>query len=294
MALALRRWTGTPYICFVHGEDVTGATTSRELTWLARRALCGADFVIANSRNTEHILCSEWGLPRERVRLLYPGVDTSYFAPAPRDAAVRRRLGWGERPVILTVGRLQRRKGQDMMIHSLQRVRQAIPDVLYAILGDGEERRRLQALVAQEGLENHVRFLGEANDQLLLDCYRQCDLFVLPNRQVGVDIEGFGMVLLEAQSCGKAVLAGDSGGTAETMRIPQTGRVVCCDLPVPLAEMVIQLLTDPELLLRMGAAGRSWVVDHFDWSAATRRARVLLGLPAQEQRLGRAVEAVCS
>ena len=123
MGLALRWLTGVPYLCYVHGEDVTGATTSRELHFLARQVLRRAALVIANSHNTERILRGDWGIPPERVRVLHPGVDTERFVPAPRDYRVRARLGWGERRVVLTVGRLQKRKGQDMLIRALPAVR---------------------------------------------------------------------------------------------------------------------------------------------------------------------------
>src|SRR5205814_10004845 len=108
-------------------------------------------------------------------------------------------------------------------------------------------------------------FLGELDDATLLCCYQQCDLFVLPNRQVGRDIEGFGIVLLEAQACGKPVVAGASGGTAETMRIPETGRVVPCDHPDELAALVTELLADRARLARMGEAARRWTVERLDW-----------------------------
>jgi phosphatidylinositol alpha-1,6-mannosyltransferase len=275
MGMALRWLTGVPYACYVHGEDVSCATTSREQHFLARRVLWHAEFVIANSHNTARILLGDWRLPPQRVRVLHPGVDTERFVPAARDYGVRARLGWGERRVVLTVGRLQQRKGQDMMIRALPALRRAVPDVLYAILGDGKERAALEQLARQEGVRESVQFLGEADDATLVRCYQQCDLFALPNRQVGVDIEGFGMVLLEAQACGRPVLAGASGGTAETMRLPQTGRIVSCDGPEELSRALTELLPRPELLQRMGAAGRAWVVERFDWGTLTRQAERL-------------------
>jgi len=275
MGLALSWLAGVPYVCYCHGEDATGATTSRELHFLARQALQRAAYVVANSHNTRRILVEDWRIPPQRVRVLHPGVDTQRFAPALRDKSIREKLGWGERRVVLTAGRLQKRKGQDMLIRALPKLRRAAPDVLYAILGDGEERSRLEQLVEQEGVQGNVQFLGEVNDGTLVDCYQQCDLFALPNRQVGVDIEGFGMVLLEAQSCGRPVLAGDSGGTAETMQAPHTGRIVNCDSPEPLAAALEELLLRPELLERMGAAGRAWVVERFDWASLTRQAEQL-------------------
>jgi phosphatidylinositol alpha-1,6-mannosyltransferase len=275
MALALKRWMGIPYACYVHGEDVNAASTSRELRWLASRVLRGADFVIPNSRNTERILKEEWFVPDARIRLLHPGVDTQFFVPAARSREIRTRLGWGDRPVVLTVGRLQKRKGHDQMILALSAIRRIIPDILYAIVGAGQERVFLEHLIARENLKAHVQLLGEPDDDRLRNCYQQCDLFVLPNRQVGRDIEGFGMVLLEAQACGKPVVAGASGGTAETMRIPETGRVVCCDGPEELASLVALLLGDRDLLARMGQAARRWVVERFDWAVLSQQARQL-------------------
>ncbi len=157
----------------------------------------------------------------------------------------------------------------------LATIRMAIPDVLYAIAGDGEERVALEDLVARTGLGDHVQFLGEVDDDRLVQCYQQCELFVLPNRQVGRDIEGFGMVLLEAQACGKPVVAGASGGTAETMQIPETGLVVPCDGPDALAEVVIELLADPDRRARMGAAARAWAVERFDWETLSRQAEAI-------------------
>jgi phosphatidylinositol alpha-1,6-mannosyltransferase len=272
LALTLKWWTGRPYVCYVHGEEMTLTETSRELRWLTRRVVRGAAGLIANSRNTAAILTRDWGLPADRVHLLHPGVDTARFGPAARDPAARARLGWGARPVVLTVGRLQKRKGHDTLIAALPAVLRAVPDVLYAVVGDGEERPALEEQVRRAGLGDHVLFLGERPDADLLTCYQQCDLFALPNRQVGQDIEGFGMVLLEAQACGKAVVAGASGGTAETMRVPDTGRIVPCETPGPLAAVLTELLTDPGRLARMGAAGRRWAVEHFDWAALSRRA----------------------
>jgi phosphatidylinositol alpha-1,6-mannosyltransferase len=179
--------------------------------------------------------------------------------------------------VVLTVGRLQKRKGHDHMILAMNEVRRVLPDVLYAVVGDGEERGRLRQLATQEGLEGHVQFLGELDDDALVECFQQCDLFVLPNRQVGEDIEGFGMVLVEAQACGKPVVGGASGGTAETMCIPETGVVVSCEEPAELARVVVELLSNRERLSRMGAAARRWVAGRFDWAALTRQAERIFG-----------------
>jgi phosphatidylinositol alpha-1,6-mannosyltransferase len=275
LARTLRAWGGPPYWCYAHGEELTLARTSSELTWLTRRALRGAAGVVANSRHTRDLLARDWGVSPERVHVLHPGVDTHTFVPAPPDPAVRADLGWGERPVVLTVGALQQRKGQDMMIRALPKLLRRFPDLLYVIAGEGWERTYLERLVNDLGVGAAVQFRGVPQDDELVRCYQQCDLFALPNRQVGWNFEGFGIVLLEAQACGKPVLAGDSGGTAETLRASETGVVADCTSPDALAGAVADCLSDPGRLARMGARARPWAVEQFDWSALLPRAAKL-------------------
>ncbi len=280
LAWLIKQRHGTPYICYVHGEEVKlpidgethGVMSSRQLRFITRNVMNEATFLVANSRNTERILLDEWEIPKERIRLLYPGADCNHFKPAVHDPNVRRALGWSERPVVLTVGRLQKRKGHDQMIRALPQVLRRVPDVLYAVVGAGAERPLLEKLAADLGLGEHVHFHGELDDEAMLACYQQCDLFVLPNRQIGSDIEGFGMVLVEAQACGKPVIAGASGGTAETMNIPGTGKVVSCEEPDQLAGLVTDWLLDASLRNRMGAAARAWAAAHFDWIPLSQRA----------------------
>jgi phosphatidylinositol alpha-1,6-mannosyltransferase len=278
LAAWLMRWLlGRPYRVFVHGEELRTAAASRELRFWAKRVLAGAEGLIANSHNTARILEEEWQVALPRITVLHPGVDTNRFVPAPRDMAVRQRLGWGNRPVILAVGRLQERKGQDMLLRALPRVRCAVPDVLYVIVGEGERRGHLEQLVQELGLKGHVQFRGEPSDEELVACYQQCDLFVLPNREVQGDIEGFGMVLVEAQACGKPVIAGASGGTAETLVKGKTGLVVDCRAPEPLAAAVTDLLTDDARRAAMGQAAAQWARTAFAWDRLATMAAEALG-----------------
>jgi phosphatidylinositol alpha-1,6-mannosyltransferase len=272
-----------PYMCYVHGEEVNVAEGSRELAWMVRRVLSGASFIVANSQNSARLLSIRWNVPERKIRVMTPGVDTNRFVPASADEQRRVLLGWSGRKVVLTVGRLQLRKGQDMMIRALPAIRRAVPNVLYVIVGDGDERARLKQLAVDEGVQECVQFRGEPADNELIDCYQQCDLFVLANRQVGQDIEGFGMVLIEAQACGKPVVAGASGGTAETMQVPETGRIVNCDHPEKLAQTVAALLADDSLRAVMSQSARSWATSHFDWQALSQQALEIFANGFQHQ-----------
>lgn len=276
--VALR--AGHPYACFVHGEELNTYATSRQLTWMARRVLRRADFLIANSAHTAGVLQQRWPMPRDGIRLLHPGVDTRRFAPAPPDPAARARLGWGERPVVLTVGRLQKRKGHDHMIEALAALVPRFPDLLYAVVGGGEERGALQEAARRLRLTEHVRFHGEVDDETAVCAYQQCDLFVLPHRRVAGDFEGFGMVLLEAAACGKAVIAGDAGGSAEALRHGESGLLVDCARVDALAGAVGELLGDRERRERMGTAGRRLAERDFDFDAGSADMAEVLGIGA--------------
>ncbi len=265
VGLLVHRLCGVPFAFFNHGEDIGVSRTSREMTWMTNRVMKRAVAALGNSFNTRRMLIEDWGYPAEKVHVIQPGVDAKKFVPAPTDDQFRAELGWAGRRVLLTVGRLQKRKGHDTMIRALPAVRAQVPDVLYAIIGTGEEDAALRALAAECGVADAVQFLGGVGDERMTKCYQQCNLFVLANRTVGADIEGFGMVLLEAQACGKAVVAGDSGGTGETMLVPDTGRVVNCDGPDKLTEVLTELLNDPAELAAMGVRGRAWVEGRFDW-----------------------------
>jgi phosphatidylinositol alpha-1,6-mannosyltransferase len=266
---------GLPLICYVHGEDIEAAATSRELTWLVNRVLSNSNQLICNSKNTSSILTNNWTVDVKKIAILNPGCDATNFIPAKPSVFTKYKLGWKNRKVILTVGRLQKRKGQDMLIKALPAIKKAVPDVLYAILGGGDEKPLLENLVQNLHLQDHVIFMTDVDDNTMLQCYQQCDLFILPNRTVNQDIEGFGMVLVEAQSCGKTVIAGNSGGTKETMIENKTGFIIDCSHPEPIANKLIKLLKHPDKLLELGKQGRKHVVKNLDWQAHKEKAEKL-------------------
>ncbi|QDV82901.1 GDP-mannose-dependent alpha-(1-6)-phosphatidylinositol monomannoside mannosyltransferase [Stieleria magnilauensis] len=264
---------GTRYLVYVHGEDVEAASSSREQSWMVRRVFSNAERLISNSESTARILRDRWQVEPKKICVMHPGVDTERFVPAINEI---RRSGWTSRTVVLTVGRLQERKGHDTMIRAIPELLRHVPDLLYAIAGDGDERRRLVKLAADQGVSDRVEFLGEVSDSELLTLYQQCDVFALPNRTVGRDIEGFGIVLLEAQACGRPVIAGDSGGTCEAFLPGRTGVLADCTSPESLAANLLPLLKDPVLRSEMGKSGRRWVLDNLSWVRLSEQAKELI------------------
>jgi phosphatidyl-myo-inositol dimannoside synthase len=277
-AWLLKLLTGVPYICYVHGEDVETAATSGEHNLMVKQVGKGAAQLICNSVNSANIVKRLGYASEDKITVLHPGVDAAKFVPAAEDLEFKQRMGWANRKVVITVGRLQARKGQDMMIHAVALLKELCPEVLYVIIGRGEQYEHLFALAKTLNVEHHVQFLRETSDAQMIECYQQCDLFILPNRTIGNDIEGFGMVLVEAQACGKPVIAGDSGGTRETMRLNESGYIVDCTEPQNIAKQVNDLIQDPARCKQMGQAGRQHVEAELDWQAHVKKAAVLFKL----------------
>jgi len=274
-AWLLKLITGTPYLCYVHGEDVETAATSGEHNLMVKQVCKHAELLICNSHNSANIVKRLNYASDDKISVLHPGVDASLFVPSAADDEFKQQMGWQGRKVIITVGRLQARKGQDMMLRAIALLKQQFPDILYAIIGRGECLESLNALALELSINDHVQFLTDVSDAQMIQCYQQSNLFILPNRTIGHDIEGFGMVLVEAQACGKPVIAGDSGGTKETMLVNQSGLVIDCTDAQSISNAVTKQLADPECSEQMGKIGRKHVESELDWLAHVQKASLL-------------------
>jgi phosphatidyl-myo-inositol dimannoside synthase len=273
LAAWIAHFAGGPrYACWAHGEDIASALTSRELSFLMRRVYRDAFAVFANSRNTASML-EALGLERRRVFVVYPGVDTERFSPTANGTWLRGKMPARANPVLLTVGRLQRRKGHDLVLAALPNVRRSFPAVHYVIAGDGEERGRLERLAAEHGVANLVTFLGQVPDEHVPGLFAACDIFVMPNRDEGHDVEGFGIVFLEAASAEKPAIGGRSGGVPEAIEDGVTGLLVGGSDPAELASAVERLASRPALRAEFGAAGRARVRLRFSWELAANSVR---------------------
>ena len=271
VALLCRRFGGPHYACWAHGEDIAIALTSRELTLLMRMVYAGADVIFANSLNTRRML-RELGIEADRVELVYPGVDTERFRPDIDAAEIRRRIAPRGETMLLSVGRLQTRKGHDLMIQAVGHLtRQHDRSLRYVIVGDGPERSRLEALVDQCGVREYVTFSGEVPAELLPQYYAACDIFVLPNRVEQTDVEGFGIVFLEAAASGKPAVGGRSGGVPEAVADGVTGLLVGGTDAEELATTIARLMDSEALRRSLGEAGRARAVREFGWESAAER-----------------------
>ena len=219
--------------------------------------------------------------PMAALEYLPPGVRTSTFRP---DPVARRRMreAYGLRGsrVLLCVSRLVARKGQDTLIRALPLVRARIPDVVLMIVGDGPNARRLRCIATHLGVGDRVVFTGGVPWSDLPALYAAGDVFAMPcrTRGSGLDVEGLGIVFLEAQASGLPVIAGRSGGAPETLRPDRTGLVVDGRDVNQIADAAAGLLADDDRRRDWGAAGRAWVQSAWNWdSSAARLAELLSG-----------------
>lgn len=253
--LLLPAWLSRrPFTLIIHGADFLAARGRWHFP-LFVALINRARQVIANS----HALAQRYRqhgvhVPVQVVRL---GTDPTRFFPADE------RLP--HPPTLLTVTRLHAYKGVDTLITALPRIRQAIPDVRYLVVGDGPDRPRLEALAQAHGVAEHVCFRGYVPDEELPRVYHEADVFALLSREESGNIEGFGIVLLEAAASGLPTIVARSGGMPEAIRDGITGVSVPPNDVEAVAARAIELLQSPDKRRAMGEAGRRWVEEQMNW-----------------------------
>ncbi len=262
-AALVRAITHRPYVVFCHGEDLPVRYPDSPSGRYTMRFIRAADRVVVNSRFTAG-LAARLGVAEERLSVVRPGVDPS--PPGGDRSAARDRLGLGDGPVLLSVGRLEPRKGQLRVLRSLVHLRQRYPDLVYVVAGDGPDRAVLGAEVDRLGLAPHVRLLGAVDEATLHLAYVACDLFVLPTAEEPPgDFEGFGMVFLEANRYGKAVVAGRCGGVPEAVEDGVSGVLVDGQDIAALTRAIAALLDDPVRRRLLGRRGQERARAAFSW-----------------------------
>ncbi|MBP2451499.1 GDP-mannose-dependent alpha-(1-6)-phosphatidylinositol monomannoside mannosyltransferase [Mycolicibacterium lutetiense] len=272
-----RRAGATRVVASTHGHEVGWSMLPVARSAL-RRIGDDADVVTFISRYTRSRFASAFG-PHAALERLSPGVDTDRFVPDPvARAELRARYGLGQRPVVVCLSRLVPRKGQDMLIRAWPAIRRRIPDAALVIVGGGPYLHSLQRLAHTHDVAADVVFTGAVPGAELPMHHAMADVFAMPcrTRGAGLDVEGLGIVYLEASACGVPVIAGTSGGAPETVLDGQTGTVVDGTDVAAVASAISDLLADPGRAAAMGVAGRHWAVDNWQWRSQGARLTGLL------------------
>lgn len=283
VAWLVARIARAPVTVYAHGEEIT--------TWRQPgkfRAMCfvyrRADRIVANSEFTRAELI-KLGVDPRRITLIYPGVDTSRFRPGLGGDDLRASLSLNSaQSLILSVGRLSRRKGFDMAIRALAQLRSGGIDAHYALIGIGEDKEYLRELSRQCGVESHVHFLGHVPMDDLPRWYNACEVFAMPNREINGDTEGFGMVFIEAAACGKTAVAGIAGGTGAAVVDGVTGVRVDGGSVEQVTGALARLLSDANLREGLGRAALTRAQSEFSWESVAMKTSRLMEDMLAEQR----------
>jgi phosphatidylinositol alpha-1,6-mannosyltransferase len=272
LALLAARSVGARAAVYLHGLDVVVASRTYQALWLPCIRRC--DLALVNSANTA-ALARERGVPAQRLRVLHPGTEMPVLDRAAA-AAFRARHGLGERPLLLSVGRLTQRKGlAEFVTQALPAILRRHPDALLATIGDeasdalhtraGSERERILAAADAAGVGAHLRFLGRCSDADLSAAYQAADVHAFPVRDLPGDVEGFGMVALESAAHGLPTVAFRVGGVPEAGRAGVTGALVAPGDYAAFADAIAAQLergrdAASEAACRGFAAGLRWEV----------------------------------
>ncbi|GAB2557276.1 glycosyltransferase family 4 protein [Nocardia sp. NPDC059240] len=276
----------SPVLRRAGAERIIASTHGHEVGWSmlpgARQALRvigdHTDVVTYVSKYTRGRFAAAFGA-QSALEYLPPAVDSEIFKPDPAARAeLRARYGLGDRPTILCLSRLVPRKGQDALIAAMPEIRKRIDGAVLVIAGGGPYEQKLRALVAAMGVSDDVVFTGRVPSKELAAHHTLADVFAMPcrTRGFGLDVEGLGIVFLEASATGVPVVAGNSGGAPETVREGETGRVVNGRSIQSLTDAIVDILSDRDTAAAMGAAGRAWVQQQWRWDLMGERLQELL------------------
>ncbi|MFH9659916.1 glycosyltransferase family 4 protein [Streptomyces sp. NPDC017248] len=278
MAPALRGAGAERLVATTHGHEAGWAQLPAARQLLRRIGESTDTLTYLGEYTRSRIAAALGPAAASRMVRLPPGVDEKTFHPASGGAEVRARLGLTQRPVVVCVSRLVPRKGQDTLIRALPRILAAEPDTVLLIVGGGPYERDLRRLARETGVAGSVRFTGAVPWSELPAHYGAGDVFAMPcrTRRGGLDVEGLGIVYLEASATGLPVVAGDSGGAPDAVLDGETGWVVRGGEPAEAADRIVALLADADLRRRMGERGRRWVEEKWRWDLLAEHLKALL------------------
>lgn len=261
-----------PYIVYLHGFDILNAQKNpNKKKWLIK-ILKNASGIVANSEYTRSLV-RELGLTDEKVLVVYPCPAIRPPETTVETYGIISKYGLANKKIILSVGRLVKRKGVDKVIEALPKIQEKFKDVMYVIVGDGPELDHLGQMVRERGLQNIVRFVGEVSDEDLIKFYTVADLFVMPSRKIGPDVEGFGTVYLEANLFGLPVIGGRSGGVPEAVLDQQTGLLVNPEDTEDIFAAMRDLLANPDWAETLGQNGKIRAENDFQWRKEAEKLR---------------------
>ena len=264
-------------VALTHGHEVWWAKVF-PFTLAMRRIGSSIDWLTFLGEFTQHAIARALSkTAAQQMVKIAPGIDVDHFCP--QDAtALRKELMLENKRVIVSVGRLVHRKGQDHLIQALPEILRSVPNAHILMVGQGPYLSHLQKLVVRYNLMDHVSFIGRIQYAQLPQYICAGDIFAMPSRSrfFGLEVEGLGIVYLEASACGLPVIAGASGGAPDAVLDGVTGFVVDGENDQQIANAAIKLLNDIDAAKTMGLAGREWIIQNWRWDIWSQRFNKLL------------------
>ena len=266
MARAMRRAGAQRIVALTHGHEVWWAKVppfSFAIYYMSKEIDA---LTYLGSYTKDEISKALNKSDKSKLVQIAPGIDVDHFVPTD-SSKLRAELGLSDKSVIISVGRLVHRKGQDKLISALPQIRAAIPNVHLVLVGVGPHQNHLEKLAGKLEVADCITFIGRINYADLPKYICVGDVFAMPSRSrfFGLEVEGLGIVYLEASSCGLPVVGGKSGGAPDAVLVGETGVVVDGTNTFEIAEACIELLNNPELCALMGANGRAWIIENWRW-----------------------------
>ena len=277
MARAMRRSGAQKIVALTHGHEVWWAKVP-PFSFAIRFMSRNIDAITYLGEYTKSEISKAFSKTEvTKLVQIAPGIDVEHFVPTD-SSKLRAELGLADKSVIISVGRLVHRKGQDKLIAALPAIKVEVPNVHLVLIGVGPHQDYLEKLASKLNVSDCITFIGRINYAELPTYICLGDIFAMPSRSrfFGLEVEGLGIVYLEASACGLPVVGGKSGGAPDAVLIGETGLVVDGTKPAEIASACIELLNNPELCALMGAAGRAWIIENWRWDIwATKYAALL-------------------
>jgi phosphatidylinositol alpha-1,6-mannosyltransferase len=281
LAYVVFKLSGVPYWVYSYSEDVTVVKDSGRKKTLLIRALQHADRILVISKFTLNEI-KALGVPEQKMTLSPPGINAAdYLAVSPECVdAMRARLNLQGKRILLTLARLSQRKGHDNIIKAIPKLCAQHPELHYLIVGSGDPKDLLD-LAAAEGIRDRVTILDYVSDAELPVLFHMCEVYAMVSRwdPITKEVEGFGIVYLEAAACGKACVAGSQGGCPDAVEDGVTGFVVDPTSLTEIETALDTLINNADARRSMGAAGRQRVMHDFDRAILLERAAAILLTP---------------
>lgn len=272
-----KKFFNIPYIIYTHGTEILELKNALKIKrYFVKKVFKNAQNIIVTTEFMRNYLEENFELNKvskniaaeieDRIVKIPPGVNSELFKPL--DAKkLKEKFNLSGQKIILTCGRLVSRKGHELVLKSLPNIIKKIPNIKYWIVGSGPSEEKLKLIIRNLNLNNNVRIFNNIKDKDLNFYYNLCDVFVMPSREISEkkDVEGFGLVYLEANACGKPVIGGDCGGVGEAVIDNQNGILVNPNNVKELSDAVLKLLRDKKAAKEMGDFGRERVLNEFNW-----------------------------